>query len=183
MKIVLASASPRRKQILETAGFETEVRVSDADETLPEGISPAEAVERLALIKATSVERAEDETVVAADTVVVLDGKILGKPESEIQAKEMLRSLSGRTHLVYTGVCILKGEKLSVFHDCTKVEFYPLTEEEIDVYIESGEPMDKAGAYGIQGRGCAFVKGIEGDFFNVMGLPVALLIQKLKEFC
>ena len=183
MKVVLASASPRRKQILETAGFDVEVRVSDADETLPDGISPAEAVERLALIKAEAVERTADEILIAADTIVVLDGSILGKPADENQAREMLCSLSGRTHFVYTGVCILKGEKRAVFHDCTKVEFYPLEESEIDEYIKSGEPMDKAGAYGIQGKGCAFVKGIEGDFFNVMGLPVAHLIRKMREIC
>lgn len=183
MNVVLASASPRRKQILETVGFEVGVRVPDADESLPDGISPDKAVERLASLKASAVERKADEIIIAADTVVVLDGKILGKPENEYQAKEMLFSLSGRTHFVYTGVCVLKGEKRTVFHDCTKVEFYPLTEEEIDSYIKTGEPMDKAGAYGIQGRGCAFVEGIEGDFFNVMGLPVALLIHKMKEFC
>jgi septum formation protein len=182
MKVVLASASPRRRQILETAGFEVEVRVSDADETLPDGIMPDKAVEHLASVKAAAVERAADELVIAADTVVVLDGAILGKPQTEKQARQMLLSLSGRTHLVYTGVCIEKGERREIFHDRTVVEFYPLTENEIDEYIKTGEPMDKAGAYGIQGRGCVFVKGIEGDFFNVMGLPVAQIIQKMKYF-
>ncbi len=182
MNVVLASASPRRKTILENAGFSVKVRVSDADETLPCGIAPAKAVEYLAKIKANAVEREKDELIIAADTVVVLDGKILGKPADENEAFEMLSALSGRRHTVYTGVCLLYNEKEEIFSDRTEVEFYRLTKEEINEYIKSGEPMDKAGAYGIQGRGSLFVKGIEGDFFNVMGLPAALINQKLSGF-
>jgi septum formation protein len=182
MKTVLASASPRRKQILENAGFEVEIRVSEADETLPEGISPEKAVEYLASVKAHAVKREKDELVIAADTVVALDGKILGKPRDEKEAFEMLSLLSGKKHTVYTGVCLLYNEKEEIFSDSTGVEFYPLTDGEILKYIETGEPMDKAGAYGIQGKGCVFVKGIKGDYFNVMGLPVSKLNQKLKNF-
>ena len=182
MNVVLASASPRRKQILENAGYGVTVRVSDADETLPESITPEKAVERLAKVKAHAVERNEGEIIIAADTVVVLDGKILGKPADEDGAFEMLSSLSGRKHTVRTGVCIIYNEKEEIFSDSTEVEFYPLSDDEIIAYIETGEPMDKAGAYGIQGRGGLFVKGIVGDYFNVMGLPVALINQKMKDF-
>jgi len=181
MNVVLASASPRRKMILENAGFDVTVRVSDADETLPAGISPESAVEYLAKIKANAVERNKDELIIAADTVVVLDGKILGKPEDENEAREMLSSLSGRRHTVFTGVCMIYNEKEEIFSDRTEVEFYSLSDEEIKEYIKTGEPMDKAGAYGIQGKGSLFVKGIDGDFFNVMGLPVALINKKLNE--
>lgn len=181
MKIVLASASPRRKQILENAGFEVTVRVSEADETLPDDISPDRAVELLAKIKANAVERKKDELVIAADTVVVLDGKILGKPRDEKEAFEMLSALSAGSHKVYTGVCIIYNEKEEIFSDQTEVEFYKLTEKEINDYISTGEPMDKAGAYGIQGKGCMFVKGIKGDYFNVMGLPIAKIGQKIKK--
>jgi len=182
MKVVLASASPRRKEILENAGFEVSVRVSSADETLPDGLSPDKAVEYLARLKAHSVEKGANELLIAADTVVVLDGKILGKPSDCAQAKKMLSSLSGKSHKVFTGVCILYNEKEISFSDCTEVEFYELGEDEILEYIATGEPMDKAGAYGIQGKGCVFVKGIRGDYFNVMGLPIAMINQKLKVF-
>ncbi len=182
MNVVLASASPRRKMILENAGFDVTVRVSEADETLPDGISPEKAVEYLAKVKANAVEKNKDELIIAADTVVVLDGKILGKPGDENEARKMLSSLSGRRHTVFTGVCIIYNEKEEIFSDRTEVEFYFLSDEEISEYIKTGEPMDKAGAYGIQGRGSLFVKGIEGDFFNVMGLPVALINRKLRDF-
>ena len=181
MRVVLASASPRRKQILENAGYDVTVRVSEADETLPEGISPERAVEYLAGVKAAAVEKGTDELIIAADTVVALEGRILGKPSDKAEAFEMLSSLSGKKHCVYTGVCILYNEKKIVFSECTEVEFYKLTESEIRDYIATGEPMDKAGAYGIQGRGCMFVKGIKGDFFNVMGLPVAEIGQKIRK--
>ena len=182
MNVVLASASPRRKQILEGAGYFVTVRVSEADETLPPDITPEKAVELLASVKAHAVERNEDELIIAADTVVVLDGEILGKPRDEDEAFRMLSSLSGRRHTVYTGVCIIYNEKEEIFSDSTEVEFYPLSPDEITAYIKTGEPMDKAGAYGIQGKGCLFVKGIVGDYFNVMGLPVALINQKIKVF-
>ncbi len=181
MNVILASASPRRKQILENAGFDVTVRVSDADETLPDGISPEKAVEHLAKIKANAIERKTDETVIAADTVVALDGKILGKPRDEKDAFGILSALSGKKHRVYTGVCIIYNEKEIVFSDCTEVQFYKLDENEIYDYIATGEPMDKAGAYGIQGRGCMFVKEIKGDFYNVMGLPVGKIGQKIKK--
>ena len=182
MNVVLASASPRRKLILENAGYSVTVRVSDADETLPENITPEKAVEHLAKVKANAVERKTDELVIGADTVVVLDGEILGKPADEDDAFKMLTALSGRKHKVYTGVCIIYNEKEEIFHDCTEVEFYPLLPDEIRAYIKTGEPMDKAGSYGIQEKGSLFVKGIVGDYFSVMGLPVALINQKIKVF-
>ena len=183
MKLVLASASPRRRQILENAGYQVEVRVSQADESLPDGISPAQAVEYLAKTKAHAVKREANEVLVAADTVVVLDGIILGKPADEADAKRMLLALSGRRHEVYTGVCLLYNEKEEVFSERTEVEFFPLHENQISEYIKTGEPMDKAGAYGIQGRGCLFVKGITGDYYNVMGLPVSSLYRKIEKIC
>lgn len=182
MKIVLASASPRRAEILNKAGFDFTVRVSDAEENIPAELSPNEASQLLAKTKAYAVKREPDELIIAADTIVVLDNKILGKPKDEENAKEMLRSLSGKIHTVYTGVCIIYNEKEETFFQKTKVEFYPLSEKEINDYVGTGEPMDKAGAYGIQEKGALLVKRIDGDYFNVMGLPVALLNQKLREF-
>ena len=120
--------------------------------------------------------------MVGSDTVVALDGKILGKPHSEKEAVEMLRSLSGRIHKVYTGVAIVCGDKVTSFFDETEVEFYPLTDEEIFDYVATGEPMDKAGAYGIQGRGAVLVKRINGDYFNVMGLPISKVYRELKDY-
>ena len=119
--------------------------------------------------------------MVGSDTVVALDGKILGKPRSEKEAVEMLRSLSGRIHKVYTGVAIVCGEKVTSFFEETEVEFYPLTDQEILDYVATGEPMDKAGAYGIQGRGAVLVKRINGDYFNVMGLPISKVYRELKD--
>ena len=181
MRVVLASASPRRKQILENAGYDVTVRVSEADETLPEGISPERAVEYLAGVKAAAVEKGTNELIIAADTVVALEGRILGKPSDEAEAFEMLSSLSGKKHCVYTGVCILYNEKRIVFSECTEVEFYKLTESEIRDYIATGEPMDKAGAYGIQGKGALLAEGIYVDYFNVVGLPGSRLNAVLKE--
>ena len=180
-KLVLASASPRRKEILEEAGYTFIIRTSDADESLPGGISPEEAVKLLAERKAKAVKRKTDETVIAADTVVALRGKILGKPESEQDAFDMLRSLSGRTHEVYTGVCVLNEKRCMLFSDKSLVEFRDLSDEEINEYIESGEPMDKAGAYGIQGKASAFAKVVSGSFYNVVGLPIEKLSGILRE--
>ncbi len=181
MKLILASNSPRRAQILRQGGFAFEKRVAETDETLEAGISPAEAVESLARQKGQAVERTEDEAVLAADTVVALDGRILGKPKSKDDAVEMLKLLSGRTHSVYTGVYIAKGDQEFVFSEETAVTFFALTDAEICAYVESGEPMDKAGAYGIQGRGALFVEKICGDYLNVVGLPLAKTAKILKE--
>ena len=181
--VILASASPRRRELLTLAGIEFEVCVSQVEEKIDETLSPDELVMSLAFQKAQDVAKKHpDKTVVGADTIVVLDGEVLGKPADEKNAEEMLCRLSGKTHTVYTGAALIHGEKSSCFCESTQVEFYPLSRQEILEYIASGEPMDKAGAYGIQGKGCVLVKGINGDYFTVMGLPVARLCRELKSF-
>lgn len=181
MSLILASASPRRREILQTAGLHFTVRVSDAEEVIAPGTPPQDAVQQLAAQKAAAAAKdCPGDTVIGADTVVTLDGGILGKPRDKEDAARMLRQLSGKTHEVYTGVCILHAGNTQTFYECTRVTFYPLTEEEIQAYVATGEPMDKAGAYGIQGRGCTLVQSIEGDYFNVVGLPVAALVRRLK---
>ena len=181
-KIILASASPRRRELLTLAGVNFSVECADADETLPQGISPREAVELLAQKKAAAVAATHDDcAVIGADTVVSAQGKILGKPADYDEAFEMLSLLSGKTHSVYTGVCIICGGERVVFSEKTDVTFYDLTDAEIDGYIKTNECFDKAGSYGIQGRGCTLVKKIDGDYFNVVGLPVARTIRELKK--
>ena len=180
--IILASASPRRSELMTLAGFRFDVIYADIDEIVPEKALPQEVVMSLALQKAQAVAKDHRKSaVVGSDTVVALDGKILGKPRSESEAAEMLRSLSGRIHKVFTGVAIVCGEKVTSFFDETEVEFYPLTDQEILDYVATGEPMDKAGAYGIQGRGAVLVKRINGDYFNVMGLPISKVYRELKD--
>lgn len=174
MKLILASASPRRREILTGLGLGFTVVTAPVDESLPKGLMPDEAVLRLARAKAEPVStQYPGHTVLAADTLVCLDGALLGKPRTAAEAKAMLQTLSGRTHQVYTGVCILRGTQQERFCACTDVTFYPLTEAVIADYVTTGEPMDKAGAYGIQGRGATLVAEIRGDYFNVMGLPSA----------
>lgn len=180
--IILASASPRRSELMTLAGFRFDVICADIDEIVPEKALPQEVVMSLALQKAQAVAKDHRKSaVVGSDTVVALDGKILGKPHSESEAAEMLRSLSGRSHKVFTGVAIVCGEKVTSFFEETEVEFYPLTDQEILDYVATGEPMDKAGAYGIQGRGAVLVKRINGDYFNVMGLPISKVYRELKD--
>lgn len=178
MKLVLASKSPRRSEILKNAGYDFVVRVADADETIPEGTKHEDAVVLLAARKAMAVERADDETVLGADTIVVLDNKILGKPKSREDAYNMLKSLSGRVHSVFTGVCIIENGKSMTFAEETEVQFLSLTDEEIYGYIDTNDCYDKAGAYGIQGYASKFVKGINGDYFNVVGLPISAIFEK-----
>lgn len=180
-RIILASKSPRRKEILEKAGYDIEIRIQDADETLPNGISPEKAVEMLAEIKASAVKREKGETVVGADTVVAVDGEILGKPKDENDAFSMLRRLSGREHEVFTSVCILTDNGKMVFSERSDVRFRNLSDEEIYAYIKSGEPLDKAGAYGIQGLGGEFASVASGSFFNVMGFPIETFNKKFLE--
>lgn len=185
MDIILASASPRRRELLERMGIrDFRIMVSDADETLEEGLAPALQVERLSRIKAEAVaaEGNADSIVIAADTVVALDGAILGKPADAQDARRMLTALSGARHHVYTGVTVMQGQKCLTRHEATAVDFRPLTAQEIEWYLASGECMDKAGAYGIQGYGALLVTGICGDYYNVMGLPVVRLAGMLKEF-
>lgn len=181
--IILASSSPRRREILKNAGFEFTVRVSDADESLPDGICAPDAVKLLSRRKAEAVYGTliPGDIIVAADTVVELSGKILGKPRDSEDAFLMLSALSGKTHSVYTGVTLLSGSTADTFAVKTEVEFFELTKAEIREYILSGEPADKAGAYGIQGKGSLLVKGIHGDYFNVMGLPVSETARRIKK--
>lgn len=179
--MILASASPRRKELLAFINKDFEIKVSSVDETLPNGISPKEAVEYLSKIKACAID-AGDDIVIGADTVVAFDDVILGKPCDEDDAVKMLKDLSGRTHSVFTGVTVKQGEKIKTFSVETKVEFFDLTDDEIKRYVATGEPMDKAGAYGIQGFGSLLVKKIDGDYFNVVGLPVSALNRVLNDW-
>ena len=180
-KIILASSSPRRKELLTTAGVEFEIHVRDVDETITEGTLPEEAAKKTAVKKAAAVaEDYADCVVIGADTIVVANGKILGKPKDEADAKAMLSMLSGIEHEVITGVCIIRDGKPETFAQISKVKFYDLTDEEISAYVATKEPMDKAGAYGIQGLGCRLVERIEGDYFNIVGLPVAEVVRRLR---
>ena len=182
-RFILASASPRRKEILENAGFEFDIIVSDVDENITEDLSPSETVEELAKRKALAVwEENKDAVVFGCDTVVAIDGKILGKPIDDEEAFAMISSLSGKVHTVSTGVCICSADKISVFSNNTEVEFYPLSDETIRSYIATGEGKDKAGSYGIQGLGSVLIKEIKGDYFSVMGLPVAESSRVLADF-
>lgn len=181
MKIILASGSPRRKELLNNIGIKFDVIPSNADETLPASLTPAQAVEYLSKTKAHDVFLSHpDCAVIGSDTVVACDGKILGKPKNETDAFKMLKMLSGKTHSVFTGVTIMTEDETVSFYEETKVTFYELTDDEINSYIKTGEPMDKAGAYGIQGKGCVLVKKIDGDYFNVVGLPAARTYRELK---
>lgn len=179
--LILASQSPRRRELLHYITDDFRAVSADVDETLPEGITPQAAVLHLSRIKALPF-RSDTDTVIGADTVVAVDGVILGKPVNAPDAARMLRLLSGREHSVFTGVTLLRGEKALSFYAETKVTFYDLSEDTIEQYIATGEPMDKAGAYGIQGYGCLLVKKIDGDYFNVVGLPVSQLNQHLSDF-
>ncbi len=185
MEFILASGSPRRRQLLEQIGLrDFTVRPTDADESLPAGIHPGEAVERLSARKgmAARLQAGPEALILAADTVVALDGAILGKPGGREEAVSMLTALSGRTHQVYTGVTLIRGEQILTEHEVTAVTFRPLAAAEIDAYVQSGEPMDKAGAYGIQGLGALLAERLEGDYFNVMGLPLCRLGRMLARF-
>lgn len=188
-KVILASASPRRRELLAQIGMDFKVIISKADENISEP-APEQLVMKLSDIKAMAVYEEhgiEDEAtiILGADTVVAFDGKVLGKPKDTQQAKEMLSMLSDNTHQVFTGVTILYkkqgGLKSETFYDKTTVYTYPISDKEIDEYIMTGEPMDKAGSYGIQGIGAKFIKKIDGDYNNVVGLPVSKIYQKIKE--
>ena len=178
--IILASKSPRRRELLGLCGVEFDVKTTEADETLPENISPEEAVCMLSRIKAEALSDKEN-IIIGADTVVAVDNEILGKPKDREDAILMLSKLSGRAHSVYTGVTLMKGDEVITFCEETKVEFYELSRKEIEDYVATGECDDKAGSYGIQGLGGLLCRGIEGDYNNVVGLPVARLFRELKK--
>jgi len=184
MNIILASQSPRRRELLERMGIsEFEIIPAQGEEIAGPNLAPAELVEELSRHKCAEVASAHpDALVIAADTVVSVEGRILGKPHSEEEAAEMLAALSGREHVVYTGLTVSYGGRAVTEHEATPVRFRPLTGEDIARYVATGEPMDKAGAYGIQGYGSVLVEGVFGDYYNVMGLPVCRLAKVLARF-
>jgi septum formation protein len=183
--IILASASPRRKELLEKIGLKFEVDASGCEEEINTGLDPSELVRQLAIKKAKSVAaRHKNALIIAADTIGVMGDKILGKPHTENEACKMLQEISGKCHLVITGFSILDTttNKIVTGISNTRVYIKKLTRQEIDAYVKTGEPLDKAGAYAIQGIGAVIVEKIEGDYYNVMGLPLHALTEALKEF-
>ena len=180
MQLILASQSPRRKELMGLFRVPFDIRVADIDETMDDRKPPYEEVARVSRLKAEATPREKDDTVIAADTIVVCDGKILGKPKDEQDAFRMLQRLSGKNHQVMTGLTVLQGDKATVCTEVTDVYFRKLTDEEILAYIRTGEPMDKAGSYAIQGGAALFVEKIVGDYYNVVGLPVCRLGQILS---
>ena len=182
--VILASASPRRRELMALVTENFKVMPADCDETVPNGLTARETVEYLSLIKGNALKGkvAAEDIIISADTVVAVDGEILGKPHGKDDARRMINLLSGRKHTVFTGVTLTKGEKQYTFSEKTDVEFFSLTDEEIENYISTPEPYDKAGAYGIQGKAALLVKGIYGDYYNVVGFPVARLRRELNEF-
>ena len=183
MKTILASASPRRKELIKNIFNSVIIKPADVDESLPTEIDPKEAPIFLAEKKALCLaDENFDDLIIAADTIVLHDNKILGKPSDENDAKNMLLALSDSAHKVITGCALCYQGKLHSFSETSTVQFYPLSEEEIDAYIATGEPMDKAGAYGIQSKGGLFVKEIHGDYFNIVGLPIARLKREIASF-
>ena len=181
MQLILASASPRRKELLGLFHIPFVIRVADIDETMNLAKAPYDEVARVSALKARTVERQADDIVIAADTIVVCEGRVLGKPQNPEEAVEMLRLLSGRDHQVMTGCTVLKGDRAETFTEVTDLHFRPLSQKEIENYVASGEPMDKAGSYGIQGGAALFCERMVGDYYNVMGLPVCRLGQVLKQ--
>lgn len=185
MEIILASTSPRRKELLSQMGVKDyRILSPDVDEEVDHDMPPDQLVEELSLRKARAVQAqvGGEALIIAADTVVSLEGEVLGKPADETDAFRMLSALSGNRHQVYTGLTVLRGGKTVTVHEMTSVTFRELEPQEIVDYIDTGEPMDKAGAYGIQGVGAVLISGIEGDYFNVMGLPLYRLGRVLASF-
>ncbi len=184
MTVILASASPRRSELLRNLGLSFVICPADLDEESIQENTPSRLVEAISSAKASKVAAESDPNalVIAADTVVVLDGVVLGKPANADAAKQMLSALSGKTHEVYTGVTLRQGVRDVCFHERSEVQFRTLSEEEIGAYLQTGEPMDKAGSYGIQGVGALLVSEIRGDYFNVMGLPLCRLGLALQDF-
>ena len=179
-KLVLASQSPRRKELLDVAGFSFSVRAKPVEELRQAGEPPIDYVRRLAKAKAEAAWQGSDEIVLGADTIVVIDDHVLEKPEDADHARGMLQMLSGREHTVITAICLRHRGGVLVDHSATQVRFAPLTDSEIGEYVASGEPMDKAGAYAIQGLASKFVESVDGCYFNVMGLPLSLVYRHWK---
>ena len=181
MKLILASASPRRQELMTLMGLRYEVHVCNEPEIMPENAAPEDAVRALALQKASFVQAAHpNDCIIGADTIVFLDGEILGKPEDADMARDYLHQLQGRQHSVYTGVAVLTPAGADVRCCITEVTFCPMSEAEIDWYVKTGEPLDKAGAYGVQGPGGMFVSRIDGNYFNVIGLPLPMIYAMLR---
>ena len=180
MQLILASASPRRQELLQLFKIPFAVRVADIDETMDPEKAPVDEVARVSRCKAMAIPAEGDDVVIAADTIVVCEGRVLGKPHSQAEATEMLQLLSGRDHQVMTGCTIVRGDTCETFTEVTDIHFRALTKKEIARYVASGEPMDKAGSYGIQGGAALFCQRLVGDYYNVMGLPVCRLGQVLR---
>ena len=180
MQLILASASPRRKELLGLFHIPFLIRVADIDETMNPDLSPADEVGRVSRLKALAIEREPEDVVIAADTIVVCNHRVLGKPHSPEEAVETLRLLSGRDHQVMTGVTVARGNAVETFTEITDLHFRELTDKEIHAYVATGEPMDKAGSYGIQGGAALFCSHMVGDYYNVMGLPVCRLGETLR---
>jgi len=181
MQLILASQTPRRKELLGLFHIPFTVRVADIDETMDPAKAPAEEVARVSKAKAFAIPRQEKDVVIAADTIVVLENRVLGKPADPAQAEAMLTALSGRDHQVMTGVTVLRGDRCLTCTEITDIHFRVLSQTEIRRYVATGEPMDKAGAYGIQGGAALFAEKLQGDYYNVMGLPVCRLFLMLQE--
>ena len=181
MNLILASASPRRKELMGLFRIPFVIRAADIDETMDPSLAPCDEVARVSRLKAGATPREAGDVVIAADTIVVCEGKVLGKPRTEEDAKAMLSLLSGRDHQVMTGMTVLRGEIALTCTEVTDIHFRELSDREIDAYVASGEPMDKAGSYGIQGGAALFVDKLVGDYYNVMGLPVCRLGEVLRK--
>ena len=182
MNVILASQSPRRKELLGLLNIPFTIRVADIDEAMDPALDPALEVVRVSRLKAQAIEKSPADIVIAADTIVVCGGRVLGKPADAADAKAMLQMLSGKAHQVITGLCVAQGDRYITHAEVTDVYFRTLTETEIDDYIQTKDPLDKAGSYGIQSGGAIFVEKIVGDYYNVVGLPVCRLHQILKQF-
>ncbi len=180
MNLILASASPRRKELLGLFRIPFLIRAADIDETMDPAAAPYDEVARVSRLKALATPHGSEDVVIAADTIVVCEGRVLGKPRDEADAEAMLTLLSGRDHQVMTGVTVLRGRQVSSFTEVTDIHFRELSEREIRAYVATGEPMDKAGSYGIQGGAALFCSHMVGDYYNVMGLPVCRLGQELR---
>ncbi len=183
MQIILASQSPRRKELIKEIIEDVLIIPADVDERIQDGISPKDSAEYLSKIKAKAVaDLHPDSVVIGCDTIVLLGNRILGKPKDKDDAREMIGALSGTKHLVITGCTLIFGDKIKSFSETTEVEFLPVSNQEIEEYINSDEPYDKAGGYAVQGEAGGFVKGIKGDYNNVVGLPVDRLREELNSF-